>query len=57
MTAAASHSRLGESRRQRVESRLAQVVRLDCLGADQTEFQVVLGSSRATERVPLEQHI
>ena len=30
-----------------VESRLAQVVRLDCLGADQTEFQVVLGSSRA----------
>ena len=36
-----------------VESRLAQVVKLDCLGADQTEFQVVLGSSRATERLPL----
>src|ERR1039458_3811769 len=32
-----------------VESRLAQVVKLDCLGADQTEFEVVLGSSRATE--------
>ena len=31
-----------------VESRLAEVVRLDCLGADQTEFQVVLGSSKAT---------
>jgi hypothetical protein len=27
---------------------------LDCLGADQTEFQVVLGASRATERLPFE---
>jgi hypothetical protein len=37
-----------------VESRLAQVVKLDCLGADRTEFEVVLGSSRATERLPFE---
>jgi hypothetical protein len=37
-----------------VESRLAQVVRLDCLGADPTEFQVVLGTSRATEHLPFE---
>ena len=36
-----------------VESRLAQIVRLDCLGADQTEFQVGLGSSRATARLPI----
>jgi hypothetical protein len=33
---------------------LAQVLRLDCLGADQTEFQVVLESSRATEHLPFE---
>jgi hypothetical protein len=37
-----------------VESRLAQVVRLDYLGADQTEFQVALGSSKATEHLPFE---
>lgn len=37
-----------------VESRLAQVVKLDCLGGDPTEFQVVLGSSRATEHLPFE---
>jgi len=37
-----------------VESRLDQVVKLDCLGADRTEFEVVLGSSRATERLPFE---
>src|SRR5664279_5455520 len=37
-----------------VESRLAQVEKLDCLGADQTEFQVVLQSSKATERLPFE---
>jgi hypothetical protein len=37
-----------------VESRLAQVVKLDCLGADQTEFQAVLGSSKATARLPFE---
>jgi hypothetical protein len=43
-----------EEGRRWVESRLAQIVRLDCLGADQTEFQVGLGSSRATERLPFE---
>ena len=37
-----------------VESRLAQVVRLDCLGAHQTEFQVGLGSSEAQEHLPFE---
>jgi hypothetical protein len=37
-----------------VESRLAQVVKLDCLGADPTEFQVALGLSRATEHLPFE---
>jgi hypothetical protein len=37
-----------------VESRLAQVVRLDCLGGDPTEFQVVLGSSKPTEHLPFE---
>jgi len=43
-----------EEGRRWVESRLAQIVRLDCLGADQTEFQVGLESSRATERLPFE---
>jgi len=43
-----------EEGRRWVESRLAQIVRLDCLGADQTEFQVGLGSSRATARLPFE---
>ena len=37
-----------------VESRLAQVVRLDCLGGDPTEFQVVLGYSKPTEHLPFE---
>jgi hypothetical protein len=37
-----------------VESRLAQIVRLDCLGVNQTEFQVGLGSSKATEHQPFE---
>jgi hypothetical protein len=37
-----------------VESRLAQIVRLDCLGANPTEFQVRLGSSKATEHLPFE---
>jgi hypothetical protein len=37
-----------------VESRLAQVVKLDCLGADQTEFWVALDSSRATEHLTFE---
>jgi hypothetical protein len=37
-----------------VESRLAQIVRLDCLGANQTEFQVGLGSRKAAEHLPFE---
>jgi hypothetical protein len=37
-----------------VESRLAEVVKLDSLGADQTEFQVGLGLSRATEHLPFD---
>ena len=43
-----------EEGRRWVESRLSQIVRLDCLGADPTEFQVGLGSSRATARLPFE---
>jgi len=37
-----------------VETRLAEVVRLDCLGCNQTQFEVRLGSSKATERLPFE---
>jgi hypothetical protein len=37
-----------------VESRLAEVVRLDCMDAGQKEFQVDLGSRRATEHLPFE---
>jgi hypothetical protein len=37
-----------------VESRLAQIVRLDWMGVNQTEFQVGLGSSKATEHLPFE---
>ena len=37
-----------------VESRLAEVVRLDCLGTGQTSFGVDLGSSRAKEQLPFE---
>lgn len=43
-----------EEGRRWVESRLAQIVRLDCLGVNQTEFQVELGSSKATEHLPFE---
>ena len=43
-----------EEGRRWVESRLAQVVRLDCLGANRTEFDVDLGSSRAAEHLPFE---
>ena len=43
-----------EEGRRWVESRLAQIVKLDCLGTERTEFQVTLGSSRATERLPFE---
>ena len=50
--------RLGEDihteGRREVETRLAEVVRLDCLGSDQTQFEVRLGSSKARERLPFE---
>ena len=37
-----------------METRLAEIVRLDCLGCDQTQFRVTLGSNKATERLPFE---
>ncbi|MGH9606441.1 MAG: hypothetical protein ACRD3N_12180 [Terracidiphilus sp.] len=37
--------------RREVETRLAEVVRLDCLGSDRTQFEVRFGSSKATERL------
>ena len=37
-----------------METRLAEVVRLDCVGSDQTQFEVRLGSSKARERLPFE---
>jgi hypothetical protein len=37
-----------------VETRLAQIVTLECLGTNRTEFQVGLGSSKAKERLPFE---
>ncbi|MGC9200272.1 MAG: hypothetical protein ACP5E5_15415 [Acidobacteriaceae bacterium] len=50
--------RLGEDLhtegRREVETRLAEVVRLDCLGTNQTEFEVRLGSSRASRRLPFD---
>jgi hypothetical protein len=50
--------RLGEDvhteGRREVETRLAEVVRLDCLGSNQTQFQVRIGSSKATERLPFD---
>ena len=48
--------RLGEDvhteGRREVETRLAEVVRLHCLGSNQTQFEVRLGSSKARERLP-----
>ena len=50
--------RLGEDvhteGRREVETRLAEVVRLDCLGSNQTQFEVRLGSSKAQEPLPFE---
>ena len=50
--------RLGEDihteGRREVETRLAEVVRLDHLGANPAQFEVRLGSSRAKERLPFE---
>src|SRR5208282_480255 len=40
--------------RRNVETRLAEVVRLDCLGRNQTQFEVRLRSSKAIERLPFE---
>jgi hypothetical protein len=40
--------------RRHVESRLARIVELDCLGTNQTEFKVGLGSCKTTERLPFE---
>ena len=37
-----------------VETRLAEVVRLDCLGSDRTQFEVKIGSSKATESLPFD---
>jgi hypothetical protein len=43
-----------EEGRRWVEKRLARIVSLDCLGTNQTEFEVQLGSQRAQERLPFE---
>ena len=43
-----------EEGRRWVEKRLARIVSLDCLGTDQTEFEVPLGRQRAKERLPFE---
>ena len=40
--------------RREVETRLAEIVRLDYLGSNQTHFEVRLGSSKPTERLPFE---
>ena len=40
--------------RRNIETRLAEVVRLDCLGLAQTQFEVRLGSSKAKECLPFE---
>ena len=43
-----------EQGRRWVESRLAEIMRLDYLGENRTEFQVVLGRSQALEYLPFE---
>lgn len=43
-----------EEGRRWVESRLAEIMRLDYLGENRTEFQVVLGQSQALEYLPFE---
>ena len=40
--------------RRLVESRLAEVVSLDCMGASRTQFQVDLGSKRTEEKLPFD---
>ena len=43
-----------EEGRRTVETRLAQIVRLDCLGDNMTSFEISLGSSSARESLPFE---
>ena len=43
-----------EEGRRWVEKRLTQIVSLQCLGSNPTEFAVHLGSRRATERLSFE---
>jgi hypothetical protein len=43
-----------EEGRRWVEKRLARIVSLDWLGIDQTEFEVLMGRRRATERLPFD---
>jgi hypothetical protein len=40
--------------RQNVEKRLAEIVSLDCLGTDQSEFEVELGAQKPRVRLPFE---
>jgi hypothetical protein len=43
-----------EEGRRSVETTLAQIVSLESLGADRTDFHVPLGSNRAKEQLPFE---
>ena len=43
-----------EEGRRVVETRLAEIVTLDCLGSNQAQFHVSLGSSKARECLPFE---
>lgn len=43
-----------EETRKWVETRLAEVVTLDCLGAEATEFEIDVESPRVTERLRFE---
>ena len=38
----------------KMKTRLAEIVRLDCLGSNQIQFEVKLGSSKARERLSFE---
>jgi hypothetical protein len=43
-----------EEGRRTVETRLAEIVRLDCLGGSKTSFDVSLGPSKARESLPFD---
>jgi len=43
-----------EEGRRCVETRLAQIVTLECLGSNRTEFHVALASRKAKEQLPFE---